>query len=272
MAGIYEELQKVVQYIETVSMIEHNASTISAAILNLLWASIQKRIALNDIKTADALLNVWRITGEPTWHNLNRWLKDGVPVYVSFEDHDEHPTQIPTWDQDEFFIRVNPLINSNSPEFWEAGYTLPHYDKDIAITDQRNARYPLFLRSFAQDILAAGKAVGLLRGIGVLNTTKKDWLRGWKTLREATAILSLQALDRTLSDALSQILWPPCEHVQGLLYNVLIKECQFWKYLHSVEYICLMNRGDALSIFCEKLFIRVCFFYLFIMNSIQMDV
>jgi len=260
MGGIFEDLVKIVSQLET--LIPHSTpSIVAAAVLNSLWSHIKSRIAINDFSTAWRLLDVWRMSGEPTWANLHRWIKDGIPIQA---DIDGHPPPNATWQKDEFFVRINPLIHPGSPDFWEASYRLPAKlpgQTDIPLngnSDGDLSPYPLFLVPFTDDILAAGKAVGLLRAIGLFRLFGDNWLLEWKSLAQVTSSLSLQALDTSLSDAMAVTLVKTCKQPQGWLHKVLVEECQLWKHLQGLENVCLMVRGDAMSQFSEKLFSRVC--------------
>ncbi|KIJ56553.1 hypothetical protein M422DRAFT_238178 [Sphaerobolus stellatus SS14] len=252
--GTFQDLLRIAQRVKT--MVAHTTSSIVAAtILNSLWAQIKTRQAINDTQTAQALLDVWRTSGEPTWRNLRCWIKDGIPIQADFEDI--RPAPKPTWDKDEFFVRINPLINPGSPDFWEASYTLP--GKLPVATDIRNedSPYPLFLVPLASDILAAGKAVGLLRAMGLFQNYVNEWLSGWMTFREATSTLTLKALETTVEEAMSNILLESCEQAQAWLQEVLVERCNLWKHLRGIENVCLMVRGDAMLHFSEKLFARM---------------
>lgn len=260
MGGTFIDLLDVIRTIG-VKRDRTNPSTMSALILNVLLEVIRTRLSASDARTANALMDVLRQSVEPLWSNLEKWLRDGIPVRAGFED--EHPAAVPTWDVKEFFIRINPLVDIGSPDFWEGSYTLPprHSGSIPGILSGERPTdegcLPIFLINVAEDILAAGKAVGLLRAINMVHLVGDDWLGGWTNFKTLTKSLLLDSLDSGLEDLISDALLHPCRLVQSLLRQVLVEECQLWKHLQGLENVYLMTRGDAMSQFSEKLFARV---------------
>jgi gamma-tubulin complex component 5 len=258
MAGTFVILLDVVRIIEGGNS-RTTPSAMSCLILNTLLGAIRARLAANDTTTVKDLSDVWRESAEPLWSNLEKWLRDGIPIRAGFVD--DHHKAAPTWDEKEFFIRINPLMELGDPDFWDGGYTLPprHIitgtSSDIYPIDDGNI--PVFLVHVARAILAAGKAVGLLRAIDMIHLVGDDWLRVWIRFKDLTKSLPLQGLDKGLQDLISDTLLPPCRLVQSSLRHLLVEVCDLWKHLRGLENVCLMTRGDAMSHFGEKLFARV---------------
>ncbi|KAF8592572.1 hypothetical protein K439DRAFT_1610352 [Ramaria rubella] len=217
-------------------------STMSALILNTLLDAIRARLVISDAVTASALLDVWRESVEPIWSNLGRWLKDGIPIQAGSDD--EPRTAEPTWDKEEFFIRINPLLDIGSPEFWEGSYTLlPCHDapnpQTLKFQCQADASsLPSFLRHISEDILATGKAVGLLRAIDMIHLVGRDWLGEWTNFKHLTETLLLSDLEGTLTHLIYDTLLTPCRLAQSWLRQVLVEEY-------------------AMSQFSERLFARM---------------
>jgi gamma-tubulin complex component 5 len=261
MAGTFVALLDVARNVETKR--DHTTpSALSALILNTLLEAIRTRLTAGDTSTAKTLTVVWQESAEPLWSNLEKWLRDGIPIRAGFE-YDRYTAAVPTWDVEEFFIRINPLIDIGSPDFWDGSYTLPpRHSKLISGSLGRESPadagcVPAFLIHVVKDILAAGKAVGLLRAIDMTHLVGDDWLGGWIRFKHLTKTLPLEGLDWDLENLISDTLLPPCRLAQSLLRQVLVEECELWKHLQGLENVCLMSRGDAMSQFSEKLFARV---------------
>lgn len=235
--------------------------TLTALILNALLEAVHNRIAIGDATTARSLMDVWQESAEPLWANLGRWLIDGIPIPVGFEG--DICEAKPTWDDKEFFIRTNSLVDLDSPDFWETGYTLlscHNLTSDNSSGEGGTAEngLPTFLQFVAQDILAAGKAIGLLRALDMIHLVGDDWMAGWVKFKTLTQVFSPRGLDGALEALVSDILLPPCQLAQSRLRNVLVDECDLWRHVAGFENVYLMMRGDAMSQFGEKVFTRVC--------------
>lgn len=239
------------------------ASTLSALVLNTLLEAVRTRSAIGDINTAQALMDIWRESTESLWENLRRWLRDGIPIRSGFEG--ETYTTKPTWDEKEFFIRINSLVDLGSPDFWESGYTLlPCHQNPMSGNlggegGAEESGVPIFLQHVVEDILAAGKAIGLLRALNMVHLVGEDWLEGWSDFRTLTENLSLRSLDEVLENLISEALVPLCRLAQSWFRTVLVDDCNLWKHVECLEQVYLMTRGDAMSHFGEILFNRVCF-------------
>ncbi|KAF8528848.1 Spc98 family-domain-containing protein [Hysterangium stoloniferum] len=260
MAGTFDDLLKVAQTVEA-KRGHLSPSLLSTFTVNSVWTRIRARLAIDDKTSAIALFDVWRICMEPVWTNLMHWLNDGIPIHVDFDDDGHKPK--PTWDGREFFVRTNPLIEPGIPEFWEGGYTLPpcHRTSSNVLQlhgdSEDDSPLPHLLAPVSKDILAAGKAIGLLRAIDVLCRVGKDWLSRWDTFSELTKSLRIEEVDRALDDLVLETVLGPCRLAQGWLRRVLVEECQLWKHVRGLEEVCLMTRGDAMSQFSDRLFVRM---------------
>lgn len=234
-------------------------SAMSSLILNTLLEAIRARLTANDTTTVKALADVLRASAEPLWSNLGKWLRDGIPIRAGFAD--DHHKAIPTWDEKEFFIRINPLMDIGDPEFWDGGYTLPPRHTIPGTSNNGHAvnedSIPIFLVHVAHAILEAGKAVGLLRALDMVHLVGDNWLKEWTKFEFLTKSLPLEGLGKGLEDLISDTLLRSCRLVQSSLQQILIEECDLWKHLQGLENVCLMTRGDAMSHFIEKLFARV---------------
>lgn len=95
----------------------------------------------------------------------------------------------------------------------------------------------------------------------MLHHVGKDWLNEWVSFSELTISLRIEGVDRALDDLILNSVLGPCRLAQGWLRHVLVEDCQLWKHVRSLEEVCLMTRGDAMSQFSERLFARVSIFH-----------
>ncbi|CUA77915.1 hypothetical protein RSOLAG22IIIB_06868 [Rhizoctonia solani] len=148
------------------------------------------------------LMEIFIATAEPIWAAVGAWVKWGIDVGGSALDIGigsvEEPIRTDDLSHDrEFFIKRRDAVDVSSPDFWTTGYVLRTATADDESDDEgalevemsyiiaRKAQglayagveedaqkqvkslVPSCLIPVAARVLAAGKAVGLLRGIGV---------------------------------------------------------------------------------------------------------
>lgn len=240
-------------------------AAVTSLLLDTLIQSLRERLSMSDTTTSDALTRVFAKTAEPVWSMLGRWLKNGMPV------RDPAARNGNTALDDEFFIEDNEMTLLE-PEFWADGYTLrdgsapgTESEEDVSKT------IPVFLAHVAECVLGCGKAIGLLRVLGIpLNAEQGDaWLAGWRTfetllssakptdLKSSTGSLLSISTD-TLSRVVYDELLPHCQATGALLAKVLVDDCDVWRHLSAIEGVFLMRRGDAMGHFADFLFAKVC--------------
>ncbi|KAF7363792.1 hypothetical protein MSAN_01037100 [Mycena sanguinolenta] len=171
---------------------------------------------------------------------------------------------------EEFFIEGGFGLSLLDPEFWAEGYLLRdgvvRGDEDEGDeASSHNARaIPSFLEHVAIPVLSSGKAVGLLRALGVPPTvdgpTSLSQWRSFGALLSSSAPLG-QQLSSVSVDALSRLVYdelaPHCEAAGAILGRILVDECELLRHLSSVEDLFLMRKGDALSNFTDLLFAKM---------------
>ncbi|KEP53711.1 Spc97/Spc98 family protein [Rhizoctonia solani 123E] len=121
------------------------------------------------------IMGVFIATAEPIWAAVGAWVKWGIDVGSSALDIGFGPVEEAIRLNDlshdrEFFIKRREAVDIASPDFWTTGYVLRTSTAEDEREDaQRQAKslVPSCLIPIAARVLAAGKAVGLLRGIGV---------------------------------------------------------------------------------------------------------
>ncbi|KAG8712841.1 hypothetical protein FRC11_014037 [Ceratobasidium sp. 423] len=156
------------------------------------------------------LMEIFIATAEPIWAAVGAWVKWGIDVGGSALDIGlglvEEAIRIDDLSHDrEFFIKRREAVDVASPDFWTTGYVLRTTTADDESDDegaldaemsyviarkaqglpyaglgedaqtQAKTLVPSCLIPVAARVLAAGKAVGLLRGIGVWGAIGGDY-------------------------------------------------------------------------------------------------
>ncbi|KAG6900427.1 hypothetical protein C0993_010815 [Termitomyces sp. T159_Od127] len=266
----------------TSRMRTQSAAAVSADLLDYLFASVQAHMERHEHITAAALLRVFVHSAEPIWGMMGKWLREGMGLGVAIGSGDTSGM----WELDEeFFIESSGLgmgmtgLGLLDPEYWKEGYALREEvvgleGEGVDAIERKRKTTPLFLEHVAEPILSAGKAVGLLRALGVplssITTEGDDW-RSFKQLvdpstsqvvegeldqKESGDMLFSVSIDN-LSRMIYERLSPRCEAAGVVLTRVLVEDCAMWSHLLSIEDLFLMRRGDAMSHFTDILFAKM---------------
>jgi len=240
-------------------------ASVTAFLLDNLFQATQEHLSMGDHVTSNALMRAFAKTAEPVWSMAGLWLKNGIPVRDpsgfrgSYEDE--------SLDR-EFFIEDNelPLLD---PDFWREGYTL----RDSIAEEDGSRTVPVFLAHVVEHVLGSGKAVGLLRTLGIQPVFNDNhvWLSDWRSFttllaeeaqRHPESITRKDAIFSVSTDTLSRIVFdelvPHCQVVAAQLAKVLVDECSLWKHLSTIENLFLMRKGDVMTHFADVLFSKVC--------------
>ncbi|KAG6897615.1 hypothetical protein C0992_013055 [Termitomyces sp. T32_za158] len=259
-----------------------SAAAASADLLDYLFASVQAHMERHEHITAAALLRVFVHSAEPVWGMVGEWLREGMGLGVAIGSGDASGM----WELDEeFFIESSGLgmgmtgLGLLDPEYWKEGYALREEvvglegEGEDAIERKRKTT-PLFLEHVAEPVLSAGKAVGLLRALGVplssISTEGDNWHSFKQLVDSSTSRVREGEHDQQESgdtlfsvsiDNLSQMIYerllPQCDAAGVLLTQVLVEDCSMWSHLSSIEDLFLMRRGDAMSHFTDVLFAKM---------------
>jgi gamma-tubulin complex component 5 len=262
-------------------------AAINAALLDRLFESVQEHLERREKITSEALMRVFVRTAEPVWDMLGRWLRDGMGLGVGIGTGNTDSVRDL---EEEFFIESSGLglgmmgVGLLDPEFWKEGYTLRERvvfeggDEGDGRNEKSSKVVPLFLEHVAELALGAGKAIGLLRALEVplssITPTDGDWrpfshLIGPFSTSPSGTRLDLTCPQKSNGDSLLSVsidtlsrliydeLLPRCTAADTLLVDVLVKECDLWKHLESMEDLFLMKKGDAMSHFADVLFAKV---------------
>jgi gamma-tubulin complex component 5 len=257
-------------------------SILSTTVLDSLASAIQTVLSTNpSISSATALGSVFSSTAAPLWSSLLRWLKDGA----SMLDQEESFTE----EDSEFFIRRRVEVSVSSPEFWVWGYSVRTRSVEEDDTEGSGV-VPAFLGGVVKDIMAAGKAVGLLRALGVEDFFRDEdgvrWLEdywigienlvhnGGAATNESHvqpsedaaqpphskfdvpptySLLSTENFDLLTTDYLA----PICRSAQLRLNRIFTEDLRMWDHLQCIEDLYLMRKGDVCGHFCDILFGKV---------------
>lgn len=265
-----EQIREVWTLVER--SIRISSSVFVTLILDMLHAAAQDRLSMGDLVASRTLMIVFSSTAEPIWSMIQHWIRDGMRI------QDLHPLQNGVSKEesldDEFFIEDNGL-NLLDPDFWTEGFTLRDNAFDEEGRGSRLNSIPTIFSDVSSQILSAGKAIGLLRVLGVTTLSdleaQRQWLASWKTFKilmqssDVSSDASTADMDASLSKIsthnLSQLIHDElishCQLAQSMLTQVLTEECDLLQHLHAMEDLFLMRRGDAMSHFVDVVFTRV---------------
>ncbi|CCA70717.1 hypothetical protein PIIN_04651 [Serendipita indica DSM 11827] len=248
---------------------------LATRLLDRLGDAVKTQFAIGELEAASTLSQLFVATAEPLWESIGKWIMRGMLVRLaSPEDEDDEPAD------PELFVRRRD-IEFVSPDFWEQGYTLQvEVDSDDEEIPNGATLVPDVFRPLAAGVLGAGKAVGLLRTIGIdpfQSITHGGLTEQWQPFRQvyktATSMRSpslapegdSNAMDgdknyqlRVAFDSLGFILLehvsPWCNLAQAQLKHLLFEDCTLMEHLTKIESFYFMRRGDAMSAFCDLVF------------------
>ncbi|KIJ13301.1 hypothetical protein PAXINDRAFT_117334 [Paxillus involutus ATCC 200175] len=231
------------------------SAAVSALLLDLLSEAAEEQSSMGNMATSTSLSAVFAKTAEPVWDTIGKWLQDGMPIRNAWDSVDDVQTI-----DDELFIEDNELLVMD-PDFWAEGYVLR---KPVTLEDERNqSAVPTFLGRVVHRTLGAGKAVGLLRTMGIHFSSEHameaesphlDW-RSFTEFFEfnAAAIRDSESLSHLIEEEVSSY----CLAAGMRLSRVLTEECDLARHIAAIEGLFLMTRGDVLSNFTDVLFAKM---------------
>ena len=253
-------------------------SAVTAILLDTLLLAVEERASMGDPITSAALERVFRGTAAPLWDMVYRWLKDGMPLPEVSQTVLSGNRQSNM--DEEFFIEDNEL-GLLDPDFWCDGFMLRGSSGQAQgpsdVSRMEGLSVPLFLRRAAQHVLEAGKAVGLLRALGIpvssdAEAADQQWMDTWRPFNELLLDASVRQRDdedrhednegtfaASTEDFARMVydeLVAPCKQAKEMLTRVLVDECDLWPHLTTMEDLYLMRRGDVAD-YLEVLFSRV---------------
>jgi gamma-tubulin complex component 5 len=261
---------------------------LSTRILDLLLQAINTQLAIGELSAASRLTTIFVKTAEPVWKRAGQWMKDGMKVgaTLDMDSGDENELDI------ELFIRRQEIDFTN-PDFWEQGYVLrcegdDNYDESQLDTPSRPLLVPDIFANVAHEILATGKAVGLLRAIGIepFVEGESQWSAlEWGSftdiyngsqhgiseapspsrdedsvdLADNDATYSSRLAMGSLHTTLVEHIFPWCKSANAKLNRLLLEECSMMEHLSAIENFYFMRQGDAMTAFCDQVFSKVRF-------------
>ena len=240
---------------------------VTANLLDILNRMVQDQLSMGDEVASQVLIRVFARTAEPVWAMVGSWMKNGMPIRDPSGHCDSYGSSSL---DDEFFIEDNDMLLVD-PDFWREGYTL----RDRLEAGSRERAVPAFLVHVAEHVLSCGKAVGLLRALGIpilhddpAATTPLAWphfatlladesFHGQHSKPESQPCsLSSLSTDR-LSQIVSDVSWPYCQTTGARLTKALFDDFDTLHHLSAIEDLYLMRRGDTMSHFADVLFAKV---------------
>lgn len=259
-----------------------SAALLSTMLLDKLFEKAQRHLERQEKVTSEALMRVFVRTVEPIWAMIGKWLRDGMGLGMGMGVGTSGGAEEL---EDEFFIQGSGLglgmmgMGLLDPEFWKEGYALREsvvFDEDGTTGERRRKTIPQILEHVAEPVLGAGKAVGLLRALGV-PPSPSSAVSNWQTFGMLVGLSissssppSAEQLNRAAEgnnlfavsiDTLSRLIYdrllPQCDVAGALLAQVLVDECALRTHLASIEDLFLMRRGDTISHFVDVLFAKM---------------
>ncbi|KAG6373856.1 Spc98 family-domain-containing protein [Boletus reticuloceps] len=232
------------------------SAVVSALLLDLLLQATEEQWSMGNVSASSSLAAVFAKTSEPIWHMIGKWLKDGMPVRNTWDSLDDNRAL-----DEEFFIEDNelPLLD---PDLWADGYVL----RSPAILEdgeRKQPAVPAFLGPVVDHVLEAGKAVGLLRMMGIHffsenATDEQHPLPEWKSFTRlfesnAGSLRDSESLSHLISEELSAY----CLAAGLRLSRLLTEECELSRHLAASQGLYLMTRGDVISNFTDVIFAKM---------------
>lgn len=261
----------------------------STLLLDTLFSTLLEHTEQNSLTASQMFLRIFIRTAEPIWGMLGSWLRDGMNVVESGYG-DKGRTEKKTDLDEEFFIESSGVgigmmsMGLLDPDFWKEGYclrdTYVRVPGESTIGEVKKMLVPEFLKHVAEAVLETGKAVGLVRVLGLTlesekglghlpsfgevissnlsngdgdDSVEESW-RGRDVNLSSLLGASVDSLSRVVHDRLS----PVCEATGGELVKIIIDDCELWRHVNAVEDMFLMRKGDALTHFIDLVFSKVC--------------
>ncbi|KAG9317863.1 Spc98 family-domain-containing protein [Chiua virens] len=231
------------------------SAVVSSLLLDLLLQAVEEEWSMGNVSVSNSLATIFAKTLEPIWHMIGKWLKNGMPVRNVWDYLDDTQAL-----DEEFFIEDNELPLTDS-DLWADGYVLR---SPVVLEEGRRKQLavPAFLDPVVDHILGAGKAVGLLRTMGVYffsdNPTGERPLLDWKSFSQLFSSSPASLRDsESLSHLILEELSAYCQAAGLRFSRVLIDECELPRHLAAVEGVYLMTRGDVISNFTDVLFAKM---------------
>lgn len=227
-------------------------AAVTAHLLDACLRSAEEQSLLGDKITAEAFIEVFVRSAQPVWAMVGRWVSDGMPVRDTWEASDNQ-----TLDE-EFFVEDHelPLMD---PDFWADGYVLRTLsDFEVPAGDAKALSVPVFLERIADRILETGKAVGLLRVLGIPFLNDADGDIHWSSL---ATLIGQHKRDTSDSEGLAHLISdkivPYYTSSGSQLTQVLTEDCDLSRHIAAIEGLYLMTRGDVIGHFADVLFAKM---------------
>lgn len=249
-------------------------ATLATALLDILFYRLQEHMERKALVTGATLLRVFISSSEPIWGMIGHWLRNGMSVSLPGEG--QHPGEL----EEEFFIEYSGIgvgtmnMGLMDPDFWKEGYSLRETTSDWmdgqGTQDQRQSVVPTFLKHTAKLILGTGKAIGLVRVLGLPPSAHgfATWpsfseLVDSRSKRDEAGVGDASEMFSVSVDTLAEIiqdhLQAPCEATGAFLSWMFVEDCDLWSHIDAIEDLFLMRKGDALTHFLDVVFSKVRF-------------
>ncbi|TFK25989.1 hypothetical protein FA15DRAFT_693484 [Coprinopsis marcescibilis] len=252
-------------------------ASLATCFLDTLFSRLQEHTERNATVTGGTLLRVFIHSSEPIWTMIGKWLRNGMNVTPGGFGQSSVSEL-----EEEFFIEHSGVgigmanMDLLDPDFWKDGYSLRELDDDATFfSGRKQSVVPRFLQHVAGLALGTGKAIGLVRALGL--TPSAHGFATWPSFADLVnshssftpgegggvkeVKLDPVELFSVSVDSLSKIIYDqlhgPCEETGAFLVKLLVEDCELWKYVNAIEDLFLMRKGDALSHFLDVIFTKM---------------
>ena len=135
-------------------------SKLANGLLDTLYRCVSCHHSIGEYQIATDLERILLHTSEPMWVSVGRWLQHGIQT----DEAHTHGGKL----SPEFFIQREPVsvARTGDSHYWTDGYSLRHQD-DAEGGRAELLAVPAIFGDLGPGLLSAGKAVGLLRQLGV---------------------------------------------------------------------------------------------------------
>jgi gamma-tubulin complex component 5 len=248
-------------------------SQFAAQLLDVVTSAMESCSSFGDTITAMSLAQVFELSVAPLWDMIHRWLSDPSLITTASLGREAHTNVIP----EEFFIKRSG-VNVEDPDFWSEAFILRKGANGGGSGSASSV--PIVFKDVADDILSAGKSLGLLhllqRAFGLSVLEGSAWRKPWVSFdilastelgsspseigtsghERADEQRTIHTLDN-LTLLISEHLRLHCFGARATLMEVIDRNLGFWQELSKVDALFLMRNNTLAMDFSSILFSKV---------------
>lgn len=150
---------------------------IATCVLDTLQHAAHHALSTVNTYLGHALLDIFLKAAVPLWRLVGRWMTEGRLDQMRSSVATSQP-HIRLSDVSDMFVMKNEDVEMEDPDFYEEGFKL------LTEGDSNVLCCPEFMQCIAADVLAAGKAINLLRVLGAFEVEEASAM--WPDFSELT--------------------------------------------------------------------------------------